>query len=119
MKKLFFIFNIVCLFFLTLEQCYAKTTNTREIELRIEAEKKGIRSMFPVNAWLDGQTVYISFYDQPQAVSVIITDMDEDVFVSTTFSYPQVITIPVCKAGKYQIEIHVDSKVYTGVFELE
>lgn len=116
MKKLLFIFNIVCLFFLTLEQCYAKTTDTRKIELRIKAEKKDVRSIFPVNAWLDGQTVYISFYGQPEIVSVVITDMKGEVVVANTSRSPQTISIPVNKAGKYQIEIHVDSKVFTGAF---
>lgn len=109
----------MCSFFLTLEQSYAKTMDTREIRLKANQEKDDVRSIPSIYAWLDGQTVYISSYDQSKTVSVIITDMEEEVVVTNTYSSSQVISIPIDKVGKYQIEIHVDSKVYTGVFELE
>lgn len=121
MKKnlLIFISSIVCLFFLTSEWMHAKTMNIREIELLIEAEKKDVRSIPSIRAWLDGQTLYISSHEQPEAVSVVITDMVGEAVVTNTYSSSQVISIPIDKVGKYQIEIRVDLKVYIGMFELE
>lgn len=119
MKKLLSIFIMVCLSFLILGQTNAKTMTDREILLQSEHDKADLRSLSSIHAYLDGQTVYISFYDQPKAVSVVITDIEEKIIVANTYSSPQGVSIPVCEIGKYQIEIHVDFKVYTGVFELE
>ena len=121
MKKmlLIFIYSIVCLFFLTSEWVYAKTMTIREIELLVEAEKKDVRSISSIRAWLDGQTVCISSNGQPKTVSVVITDMEEEVVFANTYSSSEAISIPICNVGKYQVEIHMDSKVFTGVFELE
>lgn len=121
MKKLLFIFicSIVCSSFLTPERIYAKTADTQEIELLTETEKNDVRSIYPVHALLDGQTVYILFHDQPETASVAITNMEGEAILANTYPSPQTISIPFYKPGKYQIEIHLGSKVFTGTFELK
>ncbi len=121
MKKQLFILicSIVCSSFLISEQIYAKTMNTREIKLKANREKEDVRSIPPIYAWQDSQTVYISFYNHPQIVSVTIMDMTGEVIVTNTYQSPLRISILVYTKGKYQIEIHADSKIFTGMFELK
>lgn len=121
MKNLLFIIIsiLICLFCLISEQAYGRTMDISDIILRAKTENEDLRSIASVHAWLNDRTVYVGFYDVPQTVTILIISIEGEPIVANTYSSSQLISIPVNEVGKYQIEIHVDFKVYTGVFELK
>ena len=112
----------------------------RAIALRAKTESKEPRSLFPVSAWIDCPTVYVSFIENPDEATVVITNVESGVsFIenpdeatvvitnvesgeSVTESYvtPETVAIPLeLSAGSCEIEIYYDDKVFVGEFELE
>lgn len=121
MKNLLFIIicSVICSFCLISEQAYGRTMDISDIILRAKIENEDLRSIASVDAWLNDRAVYVRFYDVPQTVTILITNIEGEPIMTNTYSSSQIISIPVNEEGKYQIEIHVDFKVYTGVFELK
>ena len=121
MKRISFLFLItVCvLTFVSPFLLSAKVTDTREIELKTKYGDKELRSLPPVRAWIDNQTVYVSFLDSPETATVIITNVKNGESVTTSFSSPQTVFIPVShKDGVYEITVDYAGKSFIGEFEI-
>ena len=92
----------------------------RAIALRAKTESKEPRSLFPVSAWIDCRTVYVSFIENPDEATVVITNVESGESVTESYVTPETVAIPLeLSAGSCEIEIYYDDKVFVGEFELE
>lgn len=99
---------------------FAKVTNSRDIEIRAKKETGGEpRSLVPVQAWVDENTVHVSLIEHSDAVTVTIASVDGRFFVKEIYQSPQTISIPIEEIGEFQIEISYGEKVFVGDFELK
>ena len=98
----------------------AKVTDTRDIELRTKAGNKEFRSLPPVRAWIDNQTVYVLFLDLPSTATVVITNTENSEIQTMSFSFPQTVSILMSQesSGGYEIEISYEEKIFTGEFKM-
>ena len=121
LKKLMLIFVYVLLStWIIPDFAFAKVTNSRDIEIRAKKEKGGEpRSLVPVQAWVDENTVYVSLIEHSDAVTVTIASVDGSFFVKKIYQFPQTISIPIEEIGEFQIEISYGEKVFVGDFELK
>ena len=121
LKKLMLIFVYVLLStWIMPDFAFAKVTNSRDIEIRAKKEKGGEpRSLVPVQAWVDENTVYVSLIEHSDAVTVTIASVDGSFFVKEIYQFPQTISIPIEEVGEFQIEISYGEKVFVGDFELK
>lgn len=122
MKKshLFFLIIVWGLTFASPAMLFAKVTDTRDIELRTEADTDNeLRSLLPVRAWLDNRVVYVSFFELPTEVTVSISDAEGNLIEVCQYQSPEVISIPIVKGtGTFKIEIECDSSIFIGEFKL-
>lgn len=121
MKRISFLFLITVwvLTFVSPSLLSAKVTDTREIELKTKYGDKELRSLLPVRAWIDNQTVYVSFLDSPETATVIITNVKNGESVTTSFSSSQTVFIPINNEnGTYEIQISYEEMVFTGKYKL-
>lgn len=98
MKKshLFFLIIVWGLTFASPAMLFAKVTDTRDIELRTEADTDNeLRSLLPVRAWLDNRVVYVSFFELPTEVTVSISDAEGNLIDVCQYQSPEVISIPI------------------------
>ena len=92
----------------------------RAIALRAKTENRDIRSLLPVSAWIDCPTVYVSFIENPDEATVVITNVESGESVTESYVTPETVAIPLeLSAGSCEIEIYYDDKVFVGEFELE
>ena len=98
----------------------AKVTDQRDIELRTKAGNKELRSLPPVRAWIDNQTVYVLFLDLPSTATVVITNTENSEIQTMSFSFPQTVSILMSQesSGGYEIEISYEEKIFTGEFKM-
>lgn len=122
MKKNYFLFLIIVwgLTFVSPVILSAKVTDTRDIELRTKAGNKELRSLPPVRAWIDNQTVYVLFLDLPSTATVVITNTENSEIQTMSFSFPQTVSILMSQesSGGYEIEISYEEKIFTGEFKM-
>ena len=119
MRKLIFI--IACLFLIlpVCDQVSAKVTDSRDIELRAKICKNDPCSILPVRAWIDGQMVYVSFWDLPSTATVIITNVESGGSMAMSFLSPERVSIPINgENGTYEILITYEEKVFIGKYKL-
>lgn len=121
LKKLMLIFVYVLLStWIIPDFAFAKVTNSRDIEVRAKEKTGGEpRSLVPVRAWVDENTVYVSLIEHSDVVTVTIASVDGCFFVKEIYQFPQTISIPIEEVGKFQIEISYGEKVFVGDFELK
>lgn len=120
LKKLVLIFIYVLLATWTLpDLAFAKIMDSREIEIRAKEEKNNPRSLFPVRAWVDGNTIYVTFYELPSTATVTIIKMQNGNDMTTTYQSPQTISLFLDELGEYEILISYNSKEFVGNFDLE
>lgn len=120
LKKLILIFIYVLLATWTLpDLTFAKIMDSREIEIRAKEKKNDPRSLFPVRVWLDGKTVYVTFYELPSTATVTIIKMQNGNDMTTTYQSPQTISLFLDELGEYEIQISYSSKEFVGNFDLE
>ena len=121
LKKLMLIFVYVLLStWIIPDFAFAKVTNSRDIEVRAKEKTGGEpRSLVPVRAWVDENTVYISLIEHSDAVTVTIAWVDGSFFIKEIYQFPQTISIPIEEIGEFQIEISYGEKVFVGDFELK
>ncbi|RHO63792.1 DUF3244 domain-containing protein [Parabacteroides sp. AF48-14] len=121
MKRISFLFLITAwvLTFVSPSLLSAKVTDTRDIELRAKYGDKDLRSLLPVRAWIDNQTVYVSFLDSPETATVIITNGENGESVTTSFSSLKTVLITLGDKGKYRIEINYGTEVFEGNFNIK
>ena len=121
LKKLMLIFVYVLLStWIIPDFAFAKVTNSRDIEVRAKEKTGGEpRSLVPVRAWVDENTVYVSLIEHSDAVTVTIASVDGSFFVKKIYQFPQTISIPIEEIGEFQIEISYGEKVFVGDFELK
>lgn len=118
LKKLILIFIYVLLATWTLpDLTFAKIMDSREIEIRAKEKKNDPRSLFPVRAWIDGQMIFVSFWDLPSTATVIITNVESGESVTKSYVSPQTVSVFLKDKGKYKIEINYDSEIFEGNFE--
>ena len=78
------------------------------------------RSLFPVSAWIDCRTVYVSFIENPDEATVVITNVESGESVTESYVTPETVAIPLeLSAGSCEIEIYYDDKAFVGEFILE
>lgn len=98
----------------------AKVMDTRNIELRTESDTDNeLRSLLPVRAWIDGNTVYVSFLGSPAHTDISITSVKGGMCQIEAYSFPKVVTIPVTGTGMFKIEISYDNNLFVGNFKLD
>lgn len=123
MKRISFLILIIVwvLTFVTPAIVFAKVADTRDIELRAKTGNRELRSLPPVRAWIDNQTVYVSFLDLPSTATVVITNTENSETQTMSFSFPQTVSIPISQESgeEYEIQISYDSKSFVGNFELK
>lgn len=120
LKKLILIFIYVLLATWTLpDLTFAKIMDSREIEIRAKEKKNDPRSLFPVRAWVDGQMIYVSFWDLPSTATVIITNVESGESITKSFLSPETVSVPINNEnGTYEIQISYEEKVFTGEYKL-
>lgn len=100
----------------------AKVTDTRGIEL--EAKKRGNedqRSILPVRAWFDNQTVYVTFADLPVSATIVISGSNGE-YVVESYTAPKTVSIvltPTTSFTSYEITISYGDKEFSGSFSIE
>lgn len=104
---------------LSLNSVSAKVMNTRQIQIRAQTGSKDTRSMLPVQAWSENQTVYVTFLDMPNTATVTIVSTTGSYCRTEAYQSPETVSLTVGEAGTFEIEISYESKVYVGKFELE
>lgn len=117
MKKLIFIVISLFSVLAICDQVSAKVTDSREIELRAKIRQKDPRSISPVRAWIDNQTVYVSFLDLPSTATVVITNVETGGSVTKSLSFQKMLSVSLEEKGKYRIDINYDSEFFEGNFE--
>lgn len=120
MKKNYFLFLIIVwgLTFVSPVMLSAKVTDTRDIELRTKTDNGNeLRSLPPVRAWIDNQTVYVLFLDLPSIATVVITNVETGGSVTTSFSSQKMLSVSLEEKGKYRIDINYDSEFFEGNFK--
>lgn len=62
---------------------FSKTTDSREIDLRAkQSDQEALRSILPVRASLDGNTLLVEFFNSPQEVTVKISNLENQEVVT-------------------------------------
>ena len=120
LKKLILIFIYVLLATWTLpDLTFAKIMDSREIEIRAKEKKNDPRSLLPMRAWVDGQMIYVSFWDLPSTATVIITNVESGESITKSFLSPETVSVPINNEnGTYEIQISYEEKVFTGEYKL-
>lgn len=120
LKKLILIFIYVLLATWTLpDLTFAKIMDSREIEIRAKEKKNDPRSLLPVRVWVDGQMIYVSFWDLPSTATVIITNVESGESITKSFLSPETVSVPINNEnGTYEIQISYEEKVFTGEYKL-
>lgn len=91
--------------------------SAEDIQLKGSRDDVDYRSITPVRAYLDGTDVYVSFLDNPEKVTVIITDAEGLLVEEVVAFSPQTIQVPISKeSGSYKIEIIYGDVCLFGVF---
>lgn len=119
MKKILLLVIFFCsVSFIHTESVFAKVADTKHIDLVGQTQDERLRSIFPVQAWLDGADVYVSFLDSPVKATVTITDAEGLLVEEVVAFSPQTIQVPISKeGGSYKIEIVYGDVCLYGQFE--
>jgi hypothetical protein len=122
-KQLFLIVSLVWgICFNSFNAISSEMGDTKDIELK--GEKKGTkdqRTLLPICAWLDNQTVYVSFTDIPSSATVIISDLIGGEQLIENYVSPTTVTIPLIPTQNvtpFEIVILCGGYEYSGEFEL-
>lgn len=75
-KKLLLVAFFCSAFFMHTESVFAKVADTKHIDLVGKTQDEHPYIIAPVQAYLDGMNVYVSFLDSPQKATVIIKDAE-------------------------------------------
>lgn len=120
LKKLILIFVYVLLSTCVMpDLVFAKVMDSRDIKIRAKTETNIPRSILPVRAYVDGQTVYVSFYELPEEATVTVVASQSGLAIKKVYQSPQAISISVEEVGEFQIEISYGPKAFIGDFVLE
>ena len=72
-----------------------------------------------MRAWVDGQMIYVSFWDLPSTATVIITNVESGESITKSFLSPETVSVPINNEnGTYEIQISYEEKVFTGEYKL-
>lgn len=117
MKKVIILF--VCMF--VTFSGFSKTSNSRDIHLRArDADQEALRSILPVRATLDENTIQIEFFDSPENVVVKITDATGKEILTSAYSSPRLVQLQVNQdVNDYVMEIIYDETCLYGEFVIE
>lgn len=117
MRKTLFLFLCMIVGF----SAFSKTTDSREIELRArQADQEALRSMLPVRACLEENTVVVEFFNAPENVIITIKDAEGSEVITETYSSPELIQLPLTQhAGEYVVEITYGNTTLSGKFSIE
>ena len=121
-KQLFLIVSLVWgICFNSFNVMSSEMEDTKDIELEAKTKGKDSRSILPVRAWLDNQTVYVSFMDIPSSATVIISDLIGGEQLIENYVSPTTVTIPLIPTQNvtpFEIVILCGGYEYSGEFEL-
>ena len=121
-KQLFLIVSLVWgICFNSFNAISSEMEDTKDIELKTDTKKKDPRSILPVHAWLDNQTVYVSFTDIPSSATVIISDLIGGEQLIENYVSPTTVAIPLIPTQNvtpFEIVILCGGYEYSGEFEL-
>lgn len=114
------ILSIFSLMLGSAEQSFAKTANSKNIELHAESRDQPTRrSVLPVQARFDSTAVFVSFYNTPATVSVTIMDANGEVIQKEMYLSPERARFDIANgSGSYVIEISYPDITYYGSFTL-
>lgn len=116
MKKVIILFACMLVAF----SGFSKVSNSRDIELHAEhANDEALRSILPVRALLDGNTIQIEFFGSFESVVVKITDATGKEVLTSAYSSPQLVQLQVNQgANDYTIEISYGETSLYGDFTI-
>ena len=121
-KQLFLIVSLVWgICFNSFNVMSSEMEDTKDIELEAKTKGKDSRSILPVRAWFDNQTVYVSFMDIPSSATVIISDLIGGEQLIENYVSPTTVTIPLIPTQNvtpFEIVILCGGYEYSGEFEL-
>lgn len=100
---------------------FSKTTDSREIDLRAkQSDQEALRSILPVRASLDGNTLLVEFFNSPQEVTVKISNLENQEVVTEVYTFPKLIRLPITeKSGNYSLDIIYKDTHFSGEFFIE
>ena len=93
-------------------------------DIELEAKKRGNedqRSILPVRAWFDNQTVYVTFADLPVSATIVISGSNGE-YVVESYTAPKTVSIvltPTTSFTSYEITISYGDKEFSGSFSIE
>lgn len=117
MKKTVILFFCMLVTF----SAFSKVMDSRHIELQAkQAGSEALRSVIPISALLEGNTILLNFLNSPENVTVTVTDVEGNEIFVETYSSPlsakfQVTRIP----GNYTLEIVYGDICLYGNFIIE
>lgn len=100
---------------------FSKIMDSKHI--RLEASRAGagaLRSVIPVSALLEGNTILLNFLNSPENATVTVTDADGYKILEEAYSLPQIVKLQVIhKQGNYTLEIVYEDTCLYGEFTIE
>lgn len=117
MKKAIILFVSMFFVFFT----FAKTQTSRDIHLRAkQAGQEALRSVLPVRAYLDRNTILVEFFESQENVVITIKDTSDKTVITETYDSPELVRLQLTPlSGEYLVEITYDNTCLTGEFTLE
>lgn len=100
---------------------FSKVLDTRDIYLKAKKANNGaLRTITPVKAFLEGNTVFIKFLDSPDNVIITMKDSQGSEIATEVYKSPQFIQFQTLQlSGSYTLEItYADTCLY-GDFVIE
>lgn len=100
---------------------FSKTTDSRDIELRArQSGQEALRSILPVRAWLEGNSIWVEFLSLPGCAVVTIKGKDGSDVITKIYESPKLIQLPsIQQYGEYILEITYGDTILSGYFIIE
>lgn len=99
---------------------FSKVNNSKEIAFHARHEnEEALRSILPIRAILDGNTIQVEFFDSPESVFVKILDASGKAVVTEYCSSPQLLQLQVNQGNDYVIEIVYGEVCLYGNFSID
>lgn len=117
MRKILFLLLCVLVGF----SAFSKTTDSRKIDLRAkQSDQEALRCVLPVRASVDGNTIWVEFFNSPESAIITVKKSDGNEVSSETFSSPELIQLPLTLlSGEYVVEITYGDNCLSGEFIVE
>jgi hypothetical protein len=99
---------------------FSKTTNSRDIHLHARnSDQEALRSILPIKAVLDGNTIQIEFFNSPENVVVKIKEATGKEVFTYIYSSPRLVQIPINQGpDDYVVEVIYGETCLYGNFTI-